>query len=83
MSNLYDFYNPQTCNDGTGVMTPYGWQWVNSVTAIDPTNSSNIFRGNVTTNYGTCRLTGAPSTLISYRLSHEQPNSTKVHRGSA
>jgi len=51
-NNLYDFYNPQTCNDGTGVMTPYGWQWVNSVTAIDPANSSNIFRGNVTTNYG-------------------------------
>jgi len=50
--NSFDFYNPQTCNDGTGVMTPYGWQWVNSVTAIDPANSSNIFRGNVTTNYG-------------------------------
>src|SRR5258708_168383 len=33
-------------------MTPYGWQWVNSVTAIDPTISSNIYRGNVTTNYG-------------------------------
>src|SRR5258708_12760748 len=33
-------------------MTPYGWQWVNSVAGIDPANSSNIFRGNVTTNYG-------------------------------
>jgi photosystem II stability/assembly factor-like uncharacterized protein len=39
-----DFYSPQSCNDGTLTFTPSGWQWVSSVTAIDPANSSNIFQ---------------------------------------
>jgi YD repeat-containing protein len=52
LRNSYDSCNPQCCNDGTLTLTPSGWQWVSSVTAIDPANSSNIFRGNVTTNYG-------------------------------
>ncbi|HLZ09336.1 MAG TPA: hypothetical protein VKT80_12150, partial [Chloroflexota bacterium] len=47
--NSYDSYNPGICSTRN---TPGGWQYANQVTSIDPNNTSNIFRGNVTTNYG-------------------------------
>src|SRR5260370_34308274 len=50
-SNRYDFYDPAACGGST--RTPAGWLGANSgITSIDPNNTSNIFRGNVTTSVG-------------------------------
>jgi RHS repeat-associated protein len=46
VSNSYDSYDPGQCG---ATRTPTGWDWVNSVGSIDPTNTNNVFRGNVTT----------------------------------
>jgi hypothetical protein len=41
VSNRYDFYDPGQCG---AQRIPSGWTYVNSVTSIDPANTTNVFR---------------------------------------
>ncbi len=51
VSNLYDFYNPNACQTNGQNITPTGWGW-GSASGLDPNNTANVFRGNVTTVMG-------------------------------
>ncbi len=52
VSNLYDFYNPNACQTNGQNITPTGWAWGYAASGLDPNNTANVFRGNVTTSYG-------------------------------
>ncbi len=51
-NNLYDFYNPNACQTYGQIITPTGWGWGYAATGLDPNNTANVFRGNVTTSFG-------------------------------